>query len=155
MLKVIPKAWSYTFALMDGTQPIAQAVDLSWWRDSGELRIQGAVYRAHRDRASYVLESGNAVVARAERPRRLCREFVIEDSGRRYLLRAKSAIRRHFLLFEGSTQVGSICPEGIFTRSAAVELPQEIPLFLRVFMVWLVMTLWKHEDHLATAGASG
>jgi hypothetical protein len=149
MLKVIPKAWSYAFSVTDGATSIAQAVDLSWWRDKGELRIQGAVYRTHRDGSSYVLESSSKVIARAERPRMLFREFVIEHSGHRYTLRAKSAFRRKFLLFEGESQVGSISAEGFFTRKAAVELPSQLPLVLQVFIIWLAMTLWKHDD---TAG---
>lgn len=146
MLKVIPKAWSYAFSVTDGSESFAQAVDLSWWRDKGELRIQGVIYRAHRDGSSYVLESAAGVVARAERPRMLCREFVIEHSGHRYTLRAKSAFRRKFLLLDGESQVGSISAEGFFTRRAAVELPPELPLVLQVFIIWLAMTLWKHDD---------
>ena len=114
MLKVIPKAWSYAFSVTDGTESVAHTVDLSWWSDKGELRIQGTTYRAHRDKSSYVLESVAGVLTRAERPHRWFREFVIEHSGRRYTLRAKSAFRR---------------------------------LFLQVFIVWLAMTLWKHEEY--------
>jgi hypothetical protein len=146
MLKVVPKAWSYAFSVTDGTESFAQAVDLSWWRDKGELRIQGAIYRTHREGSSYVLESAAGVVARADRPRAWFREFVIEHSGHRYTLRAKSAFRRKFLLLDGETQVGSISAEGLFTRKAAVELPRELPLFLQVFIIWLAMTLWKHDD---------
>ena len=102
MMKVIPKAWSYAFSVTDGAESVAQAVDLSWWRDMGELRVQGAVYRAQRDKSSYVLESEDGVIARA--------------------------------------------PEGLFTRRAAVNLPQALPLFLQVFIIWLAMTLWKHDD---------
>ena len=43
MLEVVAKTWSYTFSVMDGTASVAQAVDLSWWRDRGELRIQGDI----------------------------------------------------------------------------------------------------------------
>jgi hypothetical protein len=147
MLKVIPKAWSYAFSVTDGSETVAQAVDLSWWSDKGELRIQGARYRAHRDKSAYILESAAGVVARAERPNRWSSVFDIEHSGHRYTLRAKSAFRRQFLLLEGSTQVGSVSPEGLFTRKAAVWLPQSLPLFLQVFIVWLAMTLWKHEEY--------
>lgn len=147
MLKVIPKACSYTFSVTDGTESVAQAVDLSWWGDNGELRVQGATYMARRDKSSYVLESSASVLARAERPRKWFRELVIEHSGHRYALRAKSAFRRQFLLLEGSTQIGSLSPEGLFTRKAAVELPKAFPLFLQVFIIWLAMTLWKHEDY--------
>jgi hypothetical protein len=146
-VKIIPKAWSYAFSVMDGSERVAQAVDLSFWRDKGELRIQGFIYKARRDRSSYVLESGTGVIARAERPRRWLRELGIEHSDRRYTLRAKSPFRRQLLLLEGSTQIGSISPDGLFTRKAEVELPQALPLFLKVFIIWLAMTIWKQEDY--------
>lgn len=145
-MKVIPKAWSYAFSVTDGAESVAQAVDLSWWSDKGELRVQGAVYRTHREKSSYVLESVDGVVARAERPQRWFREFDIEHSGHRYTLRGNSGFRCKFLLLEGTTQVGSISPEGLFTRRAEVNLPQAIPLFLQVFIIWLAMTLWRHDD---------
>ncbi len=146
MLTVISNAWSYTFSVTDGTTSVAQAVDLSWWGDKGELRIQDDIYTARRDKSSYVLESAAGVLARAEQPRKWFGELVIEHAGRRYTLRAKSALRRQFLLLEGSRQIGSLSPEGLFTRKATVELPRAIPLFLQVFIIWLAMTLWKHED---------
>ena len=146
MLTVISNAWSYTFSVTDGSTSVAQAVDLSWWGDKGELRIQDEIFTARRDKSSYVLESAAGVLARAEQPRKWIGELVIEHSGHRYKLRAKSALRRQFLLLEGSRQIGSLSPEGLFTRKAAVEFPKEIPLFLQVFFIWLAMTLWKHED---------
>lgn len=149
MLKVIPKGWSYSFSVTDGAESLAQAVDLSWWRDKGELRIQGYVYKASRNRSSYVLESAAGVLARAERPRRWFRELDIEHSGHRYTLRGKSPLVRQLLLLEGSTQIGSISPEGLFTRKAEVELPQALPLFLRLFIIWLAMTVWKQDDYPA------
>ena len=149
MLKVIPKVWCYTFSVTDGTESIAQSVELSWWRDKSALRIQDGIYTARRDKSSYFLESEAGVLARAERPRKWFRELVIEHSGRRYTLRAKSAFRRQFLLLEGSKQIGSLAPEGLFTRRAGVELPKAFPMFLQVFIIWLAMTLWKHGDYSA------
>ena len=155
MLKVIPKAWSYTFAVKEGDRPVAQVVDLSWWRYDGEIRIQDAVYTARRDRTSYVLESTAAgVIARAERPRWWSRKFIIEHSGRRYTLRAKSLLSRQLLLFEGSQRIGSIAPEGLFTTKASVEFPQTLPMFLQVFIIWLAMTVWKGEAGAAAAGGA-
>lgn len=151
MLQVIPKAWSYAFSVTDDAEPVAQAVDRSWWGDKGELRVEGATYTARRDKASYVLESAASVLARAEKPRMFSREIVIDHAGRQYRLRPRSAFRREFLLFEGDAQIGSVAPEGAFTRKAVVDLPTTLPLVLRVFVIWLVMTLWKHGDSAAAA----
>ena len=147
MLKVIPKGWSYAFKVMDNTESVAEAVNLSFWQDKSELRIQGNVYQARRDRSSYVLESTAGVLARAEWPRRWRRELGIEHADHRYTLRAKSPFRGELLLLDGSTQIGSISPEGVFTRKAEVELPQKLPLFVKVFIIWLAMTIWKQEDY--------
>lgn len=154
MKTVIPKSiWSYTFSVNEGGQPIAHGADLSWWRDKGELRVQGGTYTARRRRGAYVLESGQEVIASATRTRWWRREFIIAYANRSWILRARSW-RRGFQLFDGSTAIGSIAPQGPFTRKAAVDLPGELPLVLQVFLMWLVVTLWKHEDAAAT-GASG
>jgi hypothetical protein len=149
MLRVVPKAWSYAFCIMDGTETVAQTVDLSWWRDRGELRVGEASYTARREKSSYVLESAAGVLARATRKRRWSHEFAIAHAGRQYTLRQRSAFRNQYLLLEGTSEVGSISPEGLFTRKASVDLPRALPLFLQVFVVWLVMTLWKHADSTA------
>lgn len=155
MLKVIPKKWSYAFSVTDGTKAVAQAVNLSWWRDQSELRVRNEIYTARRSRSSYVLESPSGVLARAERPRRWCADLVIDHSGHQYTLRAKSMFRRQLLLLEDATHIGTLSPEGIFTRRATVKLPQTFPLFLQVFIVWLAMTRWKHEDYAAATVATG
>jgi hypothetical protein len=154
MKTVVPKTiWSYSFDVQEGGQAVAQSADLSWWRDKGELSIQGKTYTARRRRGAYVLESGAEVVASAVRPRWWRREHTIEHAGRVYSLRPKSAWRREFRLFEGGAQIGSIAQQGFFTRKAAVDLPATLPLVLQVFVMWLVVTMWKHED--AAAGGAG
>jgi hypothetical protein len=151
MLKVIPKPWSYAFSIRDEGASIAESVNLSWWRDRSDLRVDGDTFRARCDGRSYVLESKGQVVARAKRPRLFARALSIEHSDRRYTLRAKTAFRRQFVLMDGATQIGSISPQGLFTRKAAADLPETLPLFLRVFIIWLAMTLWKQEDSTVVA----
>ncbi len=146
MLKVIPKTWSYAFSVTDGAHSVAEVVDLSWWRDKSQIRTHDEIYTARRDKFSYVLESAAGVFARAEQPRKCFRELVITCSGQQYTLRARSPLRRQFLMFRDSTQIGSLSPEGLFTRKVAVELPKEFPLILQIFVIWLAMTLWKHEE---------
>lgn len=51
--------------------------------------------------------------------------------------------------------VGKVEPEGLFTRSVSVELPEQWELAMRVFVVWLCMILWKREGAGAGGGAAG
>jgi hypothetical protein len=148
MLTVVHKAFSYSFDVMQGANTVALARNVSGWRDRAEIRIDADIYTARRDGNSYLFELGSRVAARADQPRKWLREFFIEHEGRRYTLRPKSRFlfRRHFLLLEGSTQVGSVAPDGAFTRKAGVELPPTLPVFLQVFITWLVMTMWKRDD---------
>jgi hypothetical protein len=149
VLKMIPKAFSREFSVMDGSQAVANVVDLSWWRRKGELTIQGGAYKVHRERAmsgAFVLESAAGVLARAEKPGVLRRCLVIEHSDRRYTLHAKSPLRRELLLFDDSKQIGSLSPEGVFTRRATADLPRVWPLPVRVFVIWLAVMLWKSSE---------
>jgi len=150
-LKMIPKGFaSWKFSVMDGSESVADVVDRGWWPGKAKLTIQGATYKAYRERAmsgAFVLESAAGVLARAEKPSALRRSFVIEHSGRRYTLRAESALRRELLLFDDSKHIGSLSPEGAFTRRATVNLPREWALPVRVFVVWLAVMLWNASDH--------
>jgi hypothetical protein len=61
---------------------------------------------------------------------------VVEHADRRYTLRAKSIFNRIFVLLDGAGEVGSIAPVSIFSRRASVDLPEELPLPVRIFLVW-------------------
>ena len=155
MLRMIPKTFSWTFSVLDGTEPVARAVDRSWWSDKGELTVQGVTYTARRERVmsgAFVLESAAGIVARATKPSALRRSLIVEYLGHHYTLRATSALRREFVLLDGSTRIGSLSPEGILTRRASVDLPSTLPLVVRVFIIWLTAMRWKH-DEAAAAGA--
>ena len=142
---------------MDGAQPVAD-IDVSRWRERGLLTVQGLTYEVYREgqmSGAFILKSAGSVLARAKKPSAFRRSFIIEHAGRQYTLRATSAFRRQFLLLEGSREIGSLSPEGLFTRRARVDLPQELSLPVKVFIIWLAVILWKRQtDSGATAGAT-
>ncbi len=155
MLKMIPKTFSWTFSVTDGTEPVAHSADRSWFSDKGEITVQGVTYTARREgimSGAYLLESAAGVVARATKPSAFRRSLIVEHAGRQYTLRATSSFRRKFELLDGSTRIGSLSPEGIFTRRAAVDLPSTLPLTVRVFIIWLTAMLWKHDEAASGTG---
>jgi len=154
MLNVIPKSWfSWDFVVTDGASPVAE-IDVSWWREKGVLNVRGSVYEVYREglmNGAFILESSGSVLARAEKPSALRRSFELEYGGKFYILRAESAFRRKFVLIEGDREVGWISPDGVFTRRATADLPEGIPLPVKVFIIWLVVILWKRESDSAAA----
>ncbi len=157
MLKAIPNHWfSWDFTVMEGSQSVAD-IDVSSWREKGLLTVQGVTYEVYREglmSGAFILESAGSVLARAEKPSAFRRSFIIEHVGRQYTLCATSAFRREFLLSEDSREIGSLSPEGIFTRRTRVDLPEELPLPVKVFIIWLSIILWKRESDSAAAGAT-
>jgi len=89
--------------------------------------------------------------------------FVFEHGGNRYELRTKSRMLRKELgwkracviIPEGVGSVGSIRAKGSwFSRECTVDLPEELPLEVKVFLVWVAVILRRREAaELATAGA--
>jgi hypothetical protein len=157
MLRAVPKSWfSWDFDVLDGAQTVAE-IELAWWAEKGRLTVQGASYEVYRKGwwgGAFVLEAGGAVLARAEKPSAFLRSYVIEHAGKRFTLRAESPFGRSFLLVHAPQAIGSLSPEGLFTRRARVDLPEDLPLPLRVFIVWLVLILWRRASHSAAAGAT-
>ena len=94
---------------------------------------------------AFILESAGTVLARAEKPSAFRRTLLIHYEGREFTLRATSVFWRHFVLLDGSRQIGSLAPNSVFTRGAAVDLPDEWPLPVRVFIIWLTVILWMRD----------
>ena len=149
MLQIVPKHWySCDVTVTDESRPVAD-IAMSWWREKGALTIDGATYRVYREApmsSAFALEHAGSVLARAENPSLFRREFVIRHAGREYTLRPTSMFRRAFVLLDGSRQVGSIAPKSAFTRKAAADLPHDLPLPVRIFIVWLTVISWRREQ---------
>ena len=149
MLQVVPTHWySWDVTVTDESRPVAD-IAVSWWREKGALTIDGATYRLYREApmsGEFILEHAGSVLARAEKPSIFRREFVLRHAGREYTLRPRSIFRREFVLLDGSRQVGSIAPTSAFTRKAAADLPHNLPLPVRMFVVWLTVISWRRQQ---------
>ena len=148
MLSAVPDGWfSWGFTIFDDHKAIAQ-IDLAWMREAGELYLDGSNYRVFREgllSGAFILEKEGRMLARAEKPSALIRSFKVEYNDKIYTLEAESALRRKFVLRRGGQTVGSVRPENAFTRRAIIDLPVDIALPVRIFMVWLTLVMWKRD----------
>ena len=149
LLQIVPTSWgSWNFTVADESRRVAD-IATSWWREKGTLAIDGATCRVYREAlmsGAFILEGAGGVLARAEKPSVFRREFVIRHAGREYTLRPRSIFGRAFILLAGSREVGSLEPQSVFTRKAAADLPGDLPLPVRAFIVWLMLISWRRSQ---------
>ncbi len=155
MLKLIPKSWlSWDFTAFDASRAVAD-FELSSWREKADLTIQGVPYSVYREgwmSGDFILKAvAGPELARAEKPSAFRRRFVIRHAGRSYTLCAASAFLRRFVLLDGSREIGSVSPQGFFSRRATVVVPDEMPLPVRIFVAWLAVILWKRDSDTAAS----
>lgn len=146
MLTATPTHWfNWDFTVYDGDRAVA-TIDLASLREAGELEVDGAGYELRREHwmgGRYSLHKDGWPVAEAEKPSAFYRRFEITYQSRTYVLRAPSAVRRAFVLEKDDKIVGTIAPEGIFTRRMRIDLPDALPLPVQTFLVWLVVLMWR------------
>ena len=152
VLTLAPRNWfTWNFSVLDGERLLAD-IHFSSWRERGVLTIDGIDYRVYRESmlGDFLLEQSGSVLARAEKPSAFRRSFIIKYKERSYTLQAESAFRRTFVLLDGDHQIGSLVPENAFTRQAVVTLPDDWPLPVKSFAIWLTLLHWRRD---ANAGS--
>jgi hypothetical protein len=69
--------------------------------------------------------------------------FDINYDEHAFILKSKSIFTRAFELWKDDTVVGTILPQSAFSRKIDADLPADLPLAVQVFILWLVILLWK------------
>lgn len=156
MLTATPKSWLSANLDVASSNAHLADIDMSMWREKGTLMLAGQSYALHRERlmsGRFILESDGRTVATAEKPSVWSHRMLIEHAASQYELRRRNMFSRTFDLHTGAGVVGSISARSIFTREMNIDLPESLPLPVRLFIVWLVAILWN-RDAAAAAGSS-
>ena len=154
MLEASPKNFFSTNYIIRVPGRTPAVLDVSLWRESAEIELDGAVHRFYREKifgGAFVLERAGVVIARAVKPSAFRSRFDVELGGKRFVVRKVSMWRRRFGVFSGEQQIGVVRPAGVFTRRALIEMPSDWSLAHEVFIFWLVLIIWRRE---AAAAAS-
>jgi hypothetical protein len=150
MIRAIPRGWlSSHFKIFENDNEITE-LDFKNVGQQVSVEIQDDTYEFkprenHPSPGSYVIESGNSALAFAESVEKI-EAFSFVSGEKEYLLRKDSKWARKFVLLENEEEVGAIYPKKKFSSTAEAELPDDIPLPVRVFMLWLVVSFWKKDE---------
>lgn len=123
-------------------------------RERCAFRLNGVRYEFRAKgftRRNFELMQRDTVVASAK-VGSFRRTFDLEYRGYHLTLKAKSMFRRAFLLLRDEELLGTVTPTSILGHGAAAELSELLEPPAQLFVVWLVLVMWKRE--VATAGAA-
>jgi hypothetical protein len=145
--ELLPKNWhsSNYLVFQDGSE-LTEFKFLSG-PERSVFTLGGGAYTAHKekwDSPNFFLHQEEMQLARAEKPSALSETFTVEYQGRVYGLK-KSGMNR-FALSEQDREVGFVAKQGWSTKKATAELPDELPLPVCAFIIWLVLLMWKREE---------
>ena len=139
--------YSQDFTVEEADRQLAHA-DVSSWGEKGVLTIDGVAHRVYREGISYgdfLLEREGRVLARATKPSAWRNRVLIRHGDRTYELDKRSIWTRSYVVRSGSTEVGTLAPTSSWRRTADASLPEEWPLPLKIFVIWLTVILWRRE----------
>lgn len=123
-------------------------IDCGGIRQPASIVIGDATFRPARDgvlRATYHLDGNGARLASAVPAGAALRRFTVEAGARTCTLAVASWSGRRFTLTENGTAVGTIARIGFFTAKCQANLPDDLPLEVQAFLIWLVIITWRRQ----------
>ncbi|MFC1661571.1 hypothetical protein ACFL3S_08995 [Gemmatimonadota bacterium] len=146
-----PRRWfSSDYRILEGDREVTH-LHLRLLRDRGVFEVEGKEYRIDVEGfflGRFELLDGTTVLARAERKKR---KIEVRTGGHRITLEPRGWLARSFDVRITTGSLGSICSLGWAGFSAEADLPAELALPLRVFLVYLVLVTWRRRAAFAAA----
>jgi hypothetical protein len=144
------------FDVVDGAGAVVGAFVGSAWRENGRIQAGYGEWEFRRERSRrFVLTGPQGMAAAADRTSLWSNRWQVSVGPKAYELAKPSWLGRRYELRDGGRAVGDLRPRGVSAAKAEVALPPELPPAVQVFVVAVVMTLWRREQSAATAGAAG
>lgn len=123
-------------------------INFPTWREGTEFTIGGHPYVMRRMglfRGDLLLYSEGDVVASARHQGVFKTRYIIEYAGRTVELGTRRWFSRGFSVFVGEAEVGSITPTGWFRSRVIIDISDEIPLEVQVFLLCVAVVLWRRN----------
>jgi hypothetical protein len=133
-------------------------IDCGGMRQPATLTVGGASYNPVSEgvlRTKFHLDAGGVRIADVEPAGTYFRRFIVHAGAKTYTLKVASWFGRNFVLTENDVEVGRIARTGLFTARCRAELPDDMPLPVQAFLIWLVLITWRRQAVVAGIGAGG
>ena len=161
MLEVIPDGiFSRDFSVYEKTMKVA-AIHLKTFSmtSKGTLTIGNDMYRVFRNgwlSGNGILQSPTGKVLAIARKRGLFRaSFLVDYTGETLLLKKMLfRFRENWVIQSGETLTGTITQHKLFSRRLYFETNMQIPLEIRVFLLWLVILMVSTSQSSESSSAA-
>lgn len=158
MLTAIPQGlFSGDYTITQDNEQVAE-LDLSLWKEQGTMIIADRRFQVRKEgwvNQTFLLEQGDQVIARARKPSVFKRRFELVLGETTCELRPKNVFCRTYHVYAPGTDtpVGRIARQGWFTRRTDIDLPDDWPAGLQVFVFWLVLLMWRRDAAAASSSS--
>lgn len=156
MLTVLPHgALKNGFDLVDPAGVTLGAFVGSAWRENGQIHIGAERWDFRRERSRrFVLVGPHGTYAAADRTSLWSGEWRISAGDVSYDLVKPSWLSRRYELRAGDEVRGELHPKGVFSSKAEVTLPADLPPPVQVFVIAVVLTLWRRDQASSQASVT-
>jgi hypothetical protein len=149
-MRAIPRSFfSWDFDVVESGKALC-AIDQGYWRERASFSLAGRTYTLGRESGFgdfWVREGGEGgpVLCHATKVSAFRRRFDIVIDGTEFVLAPRSLFGFSYDLTSGSAVVGSISRVSLFRRELELDLPDELPVAARVFLLWLVLLMKRRS----------
>ena len=137
---------------------VVATIDPAWFRERAEVVMDGSTYACRSRgifRPEFTLAVADRTIAIVRRRGAFSRRLEVEVAWRRFELRPRSIWSRAFeLVGDDGKPCGAIARRGFFRRDAVIDLPEELPSAVQVFLFWVVLVIWRRAAAAAASGGS-
>jgi hypothetical protein len=154
-LRAEPLSWlSFGVRILSGEEEITQ-LSISAFRTKGSFVLDGDEFTV--DPSGFfgsdaTLRKGASIIAKAKKAGAFKRTWEISSAGHRLKLESRSLTGKEYALLLGAHEVGRVKREGFTGRRTMMEFPDDVPVFLQVFLAYIVISQARREA-AAAAGS--